>query len=187
MTDVFEEVAPDVPVTEEEKEQILRHALGLIREPESWTTGRWKCPMPEYGPDGSPKQNPKTGQIVQRKDDNDRPLYQYCIHGALNQATYDILGEERAIELGAFNPSIEGDEAFNGNDTSQWGVPAHWLGIDRVSAQEYGSEAMGYNDEGEGFIAGRYENEEAAKHHQGVLHILRTRLSWWNPEGGKAA
>lgn len=187
MTDMLE--GAEVPVTEEEKEQILRHALGLIREPESWTTGRWKCPMPEYNPDWSPKIDPVSHELVQKKDANGRPLYQYCVHGALNQATYDILGEERAIELGAFNPHAgDDDTAFNGNDSSVWGVPAHWLGIDRMAQDEYGSDdAMSHNDRN-GFEPGKYEDEKAAKQHQSVLHLLRKRLSWMtDPPGGKAA
>lgn len=178
--------ADTVPVSEEEKEKILRHALGLIREPQSWTTGEWKCPLPEYDAAGQPKVNPVTGDFVQQKDENDRPLFQYCVHGALNQATYDILGEERAIQLGAFNPDAEERASFSGG-TSQWGLPATWLGIDEIAAEEYGIEAMTYNDQ---HSVGRaqYRDEESAQQHQGVLHLLRKRLAWMHePPGDKAA
>lgn len=171
MTDATSEV----PVTEEEKEQILRHALGLIREPQSWTMGSWKCPMPEINLDLTMKINPKTGQYVQATDDNGRPLFQYCVHGALNQATYDILGEERAIELGAINPLEENDSRFNGSE-SQYGLPAFWIGVESLAYEEYGHEAMEFND---GAANCEPEDEEVAREtrHQQVLGLLRTRLS----------
>lgn len=169
MTNVYEET---VPVTPEEKEQILRHALGLIREPESWVSGQWKCPAWEISDRGS--------VIVgkQKEDANGKKLYQYCVHGALNQATYDVLGKERAEQLGAISRGVPLDnvEAFNGGD-SEWGVPATWLGIDRLASELYYRAAMPYNDAGMDYSPPELEEHHTLNQHQGVLHILRTRLS----------
>lgn len=154
----------EAPVTQDEKEKILRTAIGLILEPDSWTAGTWKCPAIDM----------KTRQ--QREDANGKPLFQYCVHGAMNQATYDVLGEERAIELGAINPHADDDRRFNGG-ASKWGFPADWLGVEAIAAEEYGEEAMAFNDTGhDDDEEESLSPQERLTHHQKVLGLLRRRL-----------
>ena len=86
-------------ITLEEQEKILLIAKGLIREPESWTEGTWKCPLYED----------RRGTLVHARDDNGQKLYQYCIHGAVNEATLAVLGEKRAAVVGAGKVTPDGD------------------------------------------------------------------------------
>lgn len=176
MTEVVNDTPATVELpTEEEQENILRTAIGLILEPDSWTPGTWKCEARDL----------KSGE--QKFDANGKPLYQYCIQGALNQATYDVLGEGRALELGAVNLDPNGGINFNNGD-SPVGYPAHWLGVDEVAAELYDLEALSFNDSldlGDLDLGGgeEYDPETVRDHprfldhHQGVLHILRTKLN----------
>jgi len=133
----------------EDQEKILLVAEGLIAEPDSWVRGQWKCPAI------------KPGGMEQKRDANNQPLFQYCIEGAVNQATVNVLGEERARELGVY--------VANGHGTS-WGEtyingrkPTQLLGLNPVSRKLFGRAAMNYNDAHDST-------------HDGVLRILRTRF-----------
>lgn len=156
----------------EEQEKILIIAESLIREPGSWKTGDWKCELWEQ----------KGGELVQAKDQNGNPLYQYCIEGAVNQATYDVVGEQRALELGAIG-TVEGEfytaeGELVEEERISWNVdefggdiygPTDLLGLNEIARNLFPDEvgcldraAMHYNDD--------YGT------HSGVLKILHTRL-----------
>lgn len=137
-------------VSLEEQEKILLVAMGYLKEEESWTAGKWKCPATD-------------ARRKQKRDDNGNPLYQYCIEGAVNQATHDVMGAERAEALGAISVNPSGVITWSGNEDVSF-TPTQLLGLDAISEKLYGEAAMDYND------------SDAASH-EGVLNILRTRLT----------
>jgi len=93
-----------------EKADVLKEALRLLRKPENWVTGDWKC---ELVTDGE--------FVVARKDDlalrpgrssfepyvdkQGRQQYAYCVEGAINQAMINVLGKERARSIGQVTES----------------------------------------------------------------------------------
>jgi hypothetical protein len=162
------ENAPKISL--EEQKKILLHAIGLIREPETWVQGSWKCPVPET-------KNGKAvlksdGSILGAKDRNGNDLYQYCIEGAVNQATYDILGEERALALGAAKYSETTGELIFQSDEHDFGWdPTLLLGLDEISKKLYGCNALEYNDHDH-----EDEDTDPSETHKGVLGILNTGL-----------
>lgn len=146
---------PRIPL--KDQETILMVAEGYLAEEENWIRGKWKCPATGPTEDGRGYEH--------KTDDNGQPLYQYCIQGAINQATYDVLGEERAISLGAvvFNKATNSLD-FRGRPESV--NPTRSLGLNRIATKLFGphiEEAMQYND-------------HPQSTHDGVLSILRTRL-----------
>lgn len=145
-------------ITLEEQEKILMHAIGLIREPENFTTGKWKCPVVQ------------NGQHV--TDDNDRPQFSYCVEGAINQATYDILGEERALSLGAgqkdgdyFDPTT--------NYTNRRKGPTELMQLNKLAYQMYAKEMGWTSPEGDRYALGY---NDGRGNHEGILNLLRGRL-----------
>lgn len=138
----------DQVATLEEQEEILMVAEGLIREPANWTRGQWKCPAYETS-----KRDKKgrftSGQRDRKKDSNGEPMFQYCVEGAVNEATLRVLGKERAQQLGY---STRGPD------------PTNLLGLNEISKKLYGIErAMGYNDSPDST-------------HEGVIRILKEGL-----------
>lgn len=145
-----------------EQEKILEETVRLLKEPASWTTGRWKCDLYEV--------DKKTGWVVTDEhghakracDMNNRPLSQYCIEGGLNQATYNVLGKERAIKLGAVgwgtNPETD-DSAFDSGSRDM--DPAELLGINKL-AMELHEERIRDRCEENGESAEDYDGSDAA-------------------------
>lgn len=159
-------------LTPEEQEKVLLVAQGLLAEPENWVVGRWKCKAMHV----------VDGKRQQKTDANGKGMFQYCIEGAVNQAIYDALGEERALELGAvhYNGKVL---RFNGRG----GAPA--LDINRIARDlmredeedgVYGAggggftpaAAMAYNDSKNP----RRNSKQFKERHKGVLKILQRRL-----------
>lgn len=164
----------------EDQEKILILAESLIREPETWVEGEWKCPLWETEP-GTSAPRLENGRPVQAKDKNGRPLYQYCIEGAVNQATLDVLGQERAVELNAVD--VQGDEVvhnvgeFNHERESAYERvnPTELLGLNQVALDL--AEDEGWLDRVNGSDrAAMSLNDEWGQGHQAVLKVLRTRL-----------
>ena len=85
---------------------ILDEALRLIRTPERWTTGKWKCPVYERDPKhpGDYLRDPETGSFKQKRDKDGRLMFAYCIEGAVNQAVINKFGPIRAEQVGALRP-----------------------------------------------------------------------------------
>lgn len=160
-------------ITLEEQEQILEEAYSLILDPKHWTPGKWKCPL--YETDGKGRVIAgEDGAVIQAKTANGIPMYQYCIEGAVNQATFNILGEERALAVGAvaYRDDPEGyvdpnGLSFQGNEELAT-YPTRALGLNAITEDLYGMEsAMSFNDDNDG---------EEIDTHEGVLTILRTGL-----------
>lgn len=147
----------DELVSIDEQIQIVKRARSLIWERESWVQGSWKCKIPDATtPNGGEK-------------------YQYCVEGALNQATYDVLGEQRALTLGAvvFDNST-GFLDFKGKEDRD--NPASLLGIDELVQDQFGfTRAMEFNDS-----EPEDEDEDGAHYgnvHKGLIEVLSTRLT----------
>jgi hypothetical protein len=127
----------DELVTIDEQIKIVKHARSLISEPGSWVQGSWTCQL--VTPYGEVAKTP-----------NGSPRYQYCVEGAMNQATYDIIGEKRALALGAVKFNEEtGLLDFQGNGESQDGFdPTALMGIDALAKDEGFASALEMNDSG---------------------------------------
>lgn len=177
-------------LTLEEQERILEETYHLIKEPPSWTTGRWKCNLYEADKDGNfvPEEG---GGWKRARDMNNRPLSQYCIEGGLNQATYNVVGRDRAIKLGAvqsgFDPESE-DDAFVSDELRP--DPADHLGINKLAFEmhrkhildairENGEEPDDYDGDNAAMILNDSFNAPGAdkvKGHKTMLELVQTRL-----------
>ena len=168
MTD--HEALIDNGVTTEQQIEILRRAHALVKEPDSWVQGSWKCPVVIPGA--------ISGNAVATTP-NGTPRYQYCIEGAVNQATYDVLGEERAKALGAVRFDQEkGELVFSGAEDELGYDPTMLFGLDTIASDLYGYEcALEYNDHEPEM---HMDDDGIASHHnevhEGVMDILSTRL-----------
>ena len=201
-------------LTQSERVQIVDEAIRLIKRPDTFIQGDWKCPVFEM-----PKTNERFAvmtegdeggaipaaqasippQAVQARDKDGRPLFAYCIEGAINQAGINILGPEKASRLGATNgvtrygelePAHSEDFAdyLDINDLAVL-MFAETFGIDPRSVEadgwryEWDAEppAQYINDQGGGLPDVR-NLDAAGKHrrflaHENVLSILRKRLT----------
>jgi hypothetical protein len=155
-----------------EKEKVVEEAIKLIKEPASWTTGKWKCDVYLTDENGYLIRD-ENGNAQPARDFLNRPLAQYCIEGAVNQATYNVVGEERAKKLGAYS-DVAGFEG--NNDVSVW--PTDLLGIDELARRKF-PEIIGEED-GEDHAAMtvndhyEYEPEEG---HRNILGLLSDSLA----------
>lgn len=105
-------VAKKYQLSTEEQIATLTEALRLIRKPESWIKGKWRCPIYEKTPSG--KLRMKNKDRVQETDSKGNPLYAYCLEGAINQAVYNLYGHDRAKTVGAWS-SFGSDGGFEGD------------------------------------------------------------------------
>lgn len=149
-----------------EKESVLKETLRLLRKPESWTKNRWKCELPARDKRGRIVYK-KTGirrELVQAKDSKGRLLYQYCLEGAVNQAILNVLGEKRAIALGAYHPDQSSENyKFTGSEGSKY-VSITELLDEMFPARGFGHDPASFND----WSQTKYED---------VINLLKTRLN----------
>jgi hypothetical protein len=160
-------------VTIDEQIKIVKRARNLIWEPTSWVQGSWKCQL--VTPDG-----------IAAKNENGSPQFQYCVEGALNQATYDVIGEKRALEIGAVRFNDEtGLIDFQGNEDKLGFDPAKLLGIDHLAAENGYECAMEMNDS----EPDDYEEDPDyyKRLHESVVGMLSNKLSELTRRKEKAA
>lgn len=150
----------------EEQEKILMHAMGLLREPESFTVGKWKCPIYETG---------TNGKRTQKVDDNGRPQFSYCVEGAVNQATHDILGLERAVALGAGKRAGKDLDGFDPTSTRLDG-PVELMRLNDEAWKMYGKEMGWLGQRGQHHRAA-LEFNDGRKNYEGIVNVLKGRLS----------
>jgi len=131
-----------------EKEAIVEGAFSLIEEPANWTHGTWKCPVYKTDEKGHMLKD-ESGHPIPEYDRYNRPLAQYCIEGAVNQASFNVLGETRARRFGVREDNSDMTER---------------LGLDELTRKLYPDYecAMDYND--------------GARSHEGIVTLLQTRL-----------
>lgn len=161
-------------VTIDEQINIVKRARSLIWEPTSWVQGSWKCEL--VAQDGTMLKTP-----------NGTPKYQYCVEGAINQATYDVIGEKRALALGAVKFNEEtGLLDFQGNGDEVGGFdPTELLGIDKLAQDEGYESALQMNDS-----EPDYQDEDDEFHqnlHTNVVRLLSDKLSELTRRKEKAA
>jgi hypothetical protein len=168
-------------MTLEEQEKILLIAEGLIRQPENWCMGNWKCAIDEKGMPVS-EEDLESGKKKQAVDDNGRPQFQYCIEGAVNEACLTVLGKDRAIQVGAITVNDKGQINYTGGEGVVGHDPAMLLGLDELASELYASDMGWDNDDPDD---GRYTDPEDrcamnynddGGSHEGVLKLLRTQL-----------
>lgn len=150
-----------------EREAVVEQAIELIKEPASWTTRKWKCDLILTDKDGNPIPDEKGAPQVAR-DLYNRPLSQYCIEGAINQATYNVVGEERAKKLGAYSES-------NGFEGRQEIWPTDLLGIDELAREQY--EDIAYGEDHAALTLNDYYEFDHEKGHSVILGLLRDTLA----------
>lgn len=198
-------------LTNQERTEIVDEAIRLITLPHTFIQGEWKCPVfevPKTGERFSVATEDESGHrintasvpsnAVQARDKSGRPVFAYCIQGAINQAAINKLGDKRAIELGAadgtrrygeLEPSHEPyfPDHLSLNDLAAI-MYADKFGVDPKAIQEYGWEELigdseppiqWLNDEGGGGPDIRSADEEKRvkreRAHQSVLRVLRRK------------
>lgn len=106
-------------LTDQERRSIVDEAIRLIQQPINFVQGWWKCPLWVNPADPNEivaiNDSSEGGQYVPESyvracDENGREMFSYCVEGAINQAGINILGRERAGELGAWDGSKEWGE-----------------------------------------------------------------------------
>lgn len=166
------------PLTLEEQEKILIVADGLLAEEDNWVKGMWKCPAVARDEEGRPIRKDNYG-YEQATDKNGNRLYNYCIEGAVNQATYDVVGEERARALGAIKGKGE-ELTFDGSNNRS--SPTKRMGLDKIAYDLFADEMKdmgiwrGSTKRTSSGLAMSY-NDHASYAYKGVKKILRTRLT----------
>lgn len=149
--------------TLEEREKVVAEAISLIKEPANWTTGQWKCDVYETDKKGNVLKD-EDGEPIRARDHFNRPLAQYCIQGAVNQATYNVLGERRAMALGA----------WSGETVEEDGVMTELLGIDDLARELYPE--ITDDDESSAMTVNDHFASNPAEGHKTILGLLNTTL-----------
>lgn len=166
---------PKARLTYAEREQVVEEAIRLIKEPAHWTTGQWKCPVFETDDKGRLIKQ-EDGKWKQATDHLNRPLSQYCIEGAVNQATVNVLGKERAIKLGAYSKSA-GDDGLGGATSN---AMTDVLGIDAIAKELYTDliyeNGQGEDEEHPALVVNDYFETDDPEGHRTVVDMLRLAL-----------
>lgn len=114
---------------------VVDEALRLLATPDTFVQGTWKCSVPEVNKEGQPIIQ---GAIVrQARDEQGRPVYAYCIEGAINQATLNMLGPVRALELGALMHKVGTDDPSN--DDLRSGQATELLSLNALADKLFGT------------------------------------------------
>lgn len=134
-------------LTERERHLVMNDAIRLIERPENFVQGDWKCPVYEVPKmEGQPAHreglsSEALNQIwgwdsdlpVQATDAQGRPLFAYCAEGAINQAGINILGLDRAQELGAW----AGEERYGEAMPAETSTFSEYLSINELARVMY--------------------------------------------------
>jgi hypothetical protein len=106
---------------------------------------------------------------------NGLPLYQYCVEGAVNEATVEVIGRERAIACGAVWERPDGTLEYNDWDDRDPPVtPAGLLGLDALAFEIHGEECGWSEGQEEDRLALEFNDEYAD--HASIMELLTTRL-----------
>lgn len=187
-------------LTPAERQAVVEESIRLIKRPDTFVQGEWKCPLYE-----KPKTHElvpvtdydlrvgrvhETGEslekLVPAKDTSGRPLFAYCVEGAVNQAGINVLGVDRAITYGA----ASGEEKYGEADVQRDSKFIEYLSVNEVARvmfadifREYGdmedpmfseSPAQLINDGEKGDLYGSGDRTVA---HGRVMQMLRRRLT----------
>ena len=160
---------------------ILDEALYLIRTPEQWTTGKWKCPIFAKDDAGRTIRDFASPYGYKPKlDEKGRPMFAYCIEGAVNQAVINKFGPIRAEQVGALKPAACGVGGEFTNDELDTGLPGlmDLLSINDIVTELYADEfsldknserqAMNFNDRAT-------STNERLRVYDKIINALRTK------------
>lgn len=140
-------------ISKKEEKKIIEEAISLLREPADFITGQWKCEIWATDEKGRFLKD-EHGHKIQARDLHNRPMAQYCIEGAVNQAAVNVLGKERSVRLGVSRDDSEMTDALGLNEIARSLFP------DYECAQDVNDSFKGREAEG----------------HAAVLGILKTKL-----------
>lgn len=135
--------------TRKERLAVVTEAIRLLKKPETWVKGKWECKL-YRDPEGflTPKHVSNRGKNAEAKDSRGRPLYAYCVNGALNKAAITVLGAKKAAKLmgGSLREVKEGDLGYTGiSEIISTDADARQLGEEKYH-REVG-DALGLNDD----------------------------------------
>lgn len=154
--------------TKKERLAVLEEALRLIRKPHSFVQSNWKCQAIKRDPEtGTPVIDFVTGKY-QPILVNGKPIYSYCVEGAVNEATVTVLGVERAWKLGACNKRGQVKEDGNLADNLSINVVARELFGDDLAEWGYSADSCSARHVNDGYKWG--------DSHKAVLKILRKKI-----------
>lgn len=146
-----------------ERESVLKEALRLIRRPETWNKGSWKCQL--FAKNDRGMILFKGDQAVPLKDSRGRQLYSYCLEGAVNQAIYNVLGPIRARALEAYYPNLEDPE--DPGEAFSSSKPTEMISIVDLVMEMYPNR---------GVTLGYDFNDHRSTTHGEVIGVLRRKL-----------
>ena len=181
-----------------ERAAIVREALRLIKRPDTFIQGEWKCPIYEKPKTGELVQlpggvasysSPETRMLTPATDEQGRPLFAYCVEGAINQAGINLLGVERAIQLGA----TDGSSRYGEIEPKHSSGFAEFLSVNEVARVMFADllSQFGFDADNRPESPAQYINDDFAdmevwetehvhvekeESHHRVLEILRERL-----------
>lgn len=161
---------------------ILDEALYLLRTPERWTRGFWKCEVFETDKEGNRVRDYNTTSGYKQKMDKDgKPLFAYCIEGAVNQAVINKFGEARAEQVGALRMGacpINGEYTNSDLDTGEAGA-TELLSVNDIVIELYADEYSHYAslDSSERPAQSLNDNSafDEASTYERIINALRTK------------
>jgi hypothetical protein len=161
--------------TRAEKVAVLTEALRLLRKPESWVKGSWKCLVTTARWDDH-EYNSEAEPVL---DSRGRPQFAYCLEGAINQAVVNVLGEKRAERLGAigietWHYEVKGQRYIE--SAVDGGAPTRLISItELLKAENMLDECQPAN----------HFNDDGATTHADVIDVLKRRRNQLKKELGK--
>lgn len=159
---------------------VLDEALRLIRTPERWTTGKWKCPVFATDTKGQRIRDYESRYGYKQKTDKDgRPMYAYCIEGAVNQAVINKFGPIRAEQVGALRAGAcpigeEWDFISEDLDTGEPG-PTDLISVNDIVTELYGTEYGYIKGERNALSMNDSSAADKATTYERIITALKTR------------
>lgn len=158
-------------VTLAERADIVKEALRLIRKPESWVRGEWKCPLYTDGEVVVPRTQVAPYQLDTEfhplTDKAGNPQHAYCVEGAINQAAVNVLGTDRALKVGVGGASLNG------------GIVTEMVSVNqflRDLPEEGNGRGRRFHDVWIGDTYRPAQDLNDRGNHEAVLAVLRARL-----------
>lgn len=168
--------------TTKEKIKVITEALRLLRKPEYWCKGNYACTLYVEDETGF-KIMDADGSWIPRTDTKGRVLYQFCLEGAINTATFNVLGQKRAIALGAINDKygdpIENPDEYFGGDYGKGNV-SDMMSLYGLAIDVIGADTLEYENSGESPVIDF--NDDTDTEYPDVMKFLRTKRSQLNAQ-----
>lgn len=149
-------------LTRTEQIQVLEEALNLIRTPDRWIQQGWMCQIYD------------DTKGVYKKEKNGTVAYGYCLEGAINKATVNLFGEDRAYKLGAWD-----EENGIAQDKLGCRTPTHVISLDEMVIEMYPTELESFLAErnGETDFSAMYWQDLEGRTWEDVTGLIRQKLT----------